>query len=204
MRGEDYSPLQHLSGNLQRLELLNIKDALPAVLPQLTRLEALVIDNAEDIDNPEVLSASLVALTRLKCLEVSGLIDAAPPAELSALSRLQRLARTADHANANAQLAPVPGGAWLRSVVSLCLPAPVLACSLHQLAMACHLAELEIFRIRRSSKAVHARAVLNWAAQHDSLRKLRLCDSWARVLAPAVAAVQHNRPALSITFEELL
>ncbi len=197
-KATDYNPLQQLSSSLRRLELFRTSSALPAVLPQLTLREALVIRTVGKIANSEVLGASLAALTRLTCLEVDGSIDVALPAELNALSRLQRLSWNTAFECAHAQLVPVPGGAWLRSVVSLRLPAVVLALSLQRLAMAGQLEELQLEL--SCSKAADAHTVLSWAAQQDSLRRLELSHLWAADLVNDALLLQRHRPSLSIEF----
>jgi len=169
---DGYTPLRVLHGSLRRLALVDCLQ-LPSCLPELTALEALMInDSAECLDEAassgNIVVAALPQLARLTFLALSfmpGMVY--PPAALAAASSL----RSFHWSSVEGDVDALPAGPWLSGLERLEAHELALTNSLPALQSATRLQHLGVWCDEQSSLQ-QLSSLLSWAASHPTLQRL--------------------------------
>jgi len=168
-----------------------------------------------DPDSADLLASALPHLENLTCLDLHVPHLAVPPTALTALTQLRSLGwrvgdgdRAGADADAGSGDAAFLQGEWVEDLRTLAAPAQVLARSLPALSAAHFLEHLGVDGARKANSctatAAAVRAVLRWAAQRSSLRRLSLTylprssEIWQEA-----RDVMRQRPELAIDSELL-
>jgi len=195
---DSYAPLRALRSSLRRLALATCY-YLPACLPEMTGLEALLVDDCEAEEAAtagDVVIAALPRLTHLTFLALStmpGMEE--PPAALASTTSLRSFHWLLHMGNQDA----VPAGPWLSGLERLEAPLQLLTNSLPALHSASRLHHLGV-RCSAASSLQQLSPLLSWAASHPTLQRLVLAaNPPLRAAAFSdVSAAQRRNPRLAI------
>ena len=201
--GAVYNELTALS-SLRWLELVWCAH-LPPCLSQLTRLEALTLEDdgschihgGTAVEDIESIVQAVSQLTNLTHLALAGYPQQPDPGRLAALSHLRSLWWLA---RARSEDAALPAGAWLANLRRLALPVRQLHNSLPALAGARHLQCLAMTMFAQDNSDLLPE-VLRWAAQRPALELVLLQvfdDAQLGRHFDAILEVQRSVPRLRI------
>jgi len=198
---DGYSPLRALTSSLRRLALVDCSH-LPACLPELTALDALLVfDHAshlhDEASSGDIAVAALPRLAHLTFLALEWMPSMdQPPAALTSLTSLRSFHWWADQQEDEAAL---PAGPWLSGLERLETHVQVLNNSLPALQSASRLQHLGV-ECDEESSLEQLSPLLSWAASHPTLQRLVL-DAKPELRAAAftaVCAAQRRNPRLAI------
>jgi len=195
---DGYAPLRALRGSLRRLALVKCLQ-LPACLPQLTALEALMVDDAEERLQEAASAGDVVVAALPRLAHLTFLALDRPPAALAGITTLRSFHWSFQWDEEDV----LPAGAWLSGLERLEAHVDVLRHSLPALRSASRLQYLGVWCDKECSLE-QLSPLLPWAASHPTLQQL-LINAEPELLAAAfgaACAAQRRNPRLVMDSDE--